>query len=133
MTSPQHPRRPFGVRAPGALRLALGALLVEAAALVAGGGVLAWGGLAHGVLPDMLALGVFFLLLGLGVGACALALERGRGRVRGLVLTVQLLLGAAVVSLRDLFPSAFVLLTVVLAIVTVAGVLAPTSRAYLAR
>lgn len=126
-------RRPFGALAPWPLRFGLGALLVEASALVVGGGVLVWGGVSAGGLADMIALGLFFVVTGVVLGLCAVALERGVGRVRGIVVTIQLLVGLGIVTVPGIFPAPFVVLAAVLAIVAVVGVLAPTSRAYLER
>ena len=118
---------------PTAVVVACLAALVEAGAMLAVGVTLGFGGLTAGGGDSVVALGGFFVLLALLLVLGAWALSRHSALARGGLITLQLLLGASVVAMHDLFEPWLVGLGVLLPLVVLVSLMHPRARLHVGR
>ena len=118
---------------PTAVVVACLAARVEAGAMLAVGVTLGFGGLTAGGGDSVVALGGFFVFLALLLVLGAWALSRHSALARGGLITFQLLLGASVVAMRDLFEPWLVGLGVLLPLVVLVSLMHPRARLHVGR
>lgn len=109
------------------------AVLVEAGAMLAVGVTLLIGGLTAGGGGSVVALGGFFLGLAALLILGAWALSRHSALARGGLITVQLLLGASMIAMNEMFAPWLVALGVALPLVVIGTLMHPRSRVHVGR
>lgn len=101
--------------------------------MLAVGATLLFGGLTAGGGGSVVALGGFFVFLAILLIGGAWALSRHSALARGGLITVQLLLGASMIAMRDMFAPWLVALGVLLPLIVIGTLMHPHARSHVGR